>query len=168
MKEDPYAAPPPDNREPESASEKTIWYINKLFALEHTYNGEEPEYHESEKFRRWVKVCEPLTPEQKKKERQKRSKPVLEAFYAWLDTVPAASKGDLHKAGYALNEKPYLSRFLENGNIPLSNNRAESAIRPFTVGRKNWLFSAAVDGAKTSAVLYSIVTTAKANGLDVV
>ena len=167
VKEDPNAAPPPDNREPESASEKAIWYINKLFALEHIYNGEEPEYHENGKFRRWIKVREPLTPEQKKEERQRRSKPVLEEFYTWLETVPAAAKSDLDEAiRYALNEKPYLTRFLEDGNIPLSNNRAESAIRPFTVGRKNWLFSATPEGAKISAVIYSIVTTAKANGLD--
>ena len=167
VKEDPNAAPPPDNREPESASEKAIWYINKLFALEHIYNGEEPEYHENGKFRRWIKVREPLTPEQKKEERQRRSKPVLEEFYTWLETVPAAAKSVLDEAiRYALNEKPYLTRFLEDGNIPLSNNRAESAIRPFTVGRKNWLFSATPEGAKISAVIYSIVTTAKANGLD--
>ena len=93
---------------------------------------------------------------------------VLEEFYVWLETVPVASKSDLDKAiRYALNEKPYLTRFLEDGNIPLSNNRAESAIRPFVVGRKNWLFSATPEGAKTSAVLYSVVTTAKSNGLDV-
>ena len=168
LTEDPNALPPPEEKEPQSVSEKAIWYINKLFALEHIYGGEEPEYYESGKFRRWVKVREAMTPEQKKEERQKRSKPVLEAFYAWLETVPAASKGPLDKAiHHAQNEKTYLTRFLEDGNIPLSNNRAESAIRPFVVGRKNWLFSATVDGAKASAVLYSIVTTAKANGLDV-
>ena len=167
-KEDPNALPPPEDKEPESVSEKAIWYINKLFALEHIYSGEEPEYYENGKFRRWVKAREAMTPEQKKEERQKRSKPVLEAFYAWLETVSAAAKSDLDEAiRYALNEKPYLTRFLEDGNIPLSNNRAESAIRPFVVGRKNWLFSATVDGAKISAILYSIVTTAKANGLDV-
>ena len=166
--EDPDNLPPPEEKEPEGAAEKAIWYINRLFALEHTYNGEEPEYHENGKFRRWVKVREAMTPEQKKEERQKRSKPVLEEFYAWLETVPAVSKSDLDKAiRYALNEKPYLTRFLEDGNIPLSNNRAESAIRPFVVGRKNWLFSATPEGAKTSAVLYSVVTTAKSNGLDV-
>lgn len=166
-KEEPETLPPPEDKEPESASEKAIWYINRLFALEHTYNGEEPEYHENGRFHRWVKMREAMTPEEKKEERQRRSKPVLEAFYAWLDTIPAASKSDLDKAiRYARNEKPYLTRFLEDGNIPLSNNRAESTIRPFVIGRKNWLFSATVEGAKTSAVMYSIVTTAKANGLD--
>ncbi len=160
--------PPPEDKEPGSASEKAIWYINRLFALEHIYSGEEPEFHENGKFRRWVKIREPLTPEEKKAERQRRSQPVLEEFYAWLDTVPPSSKGDLDKAiHFALNEKKYLTRFLEDGNIPLSNNRAESAIRPFVVGRKNWLFSATPEGAEISAMIYSIVTTAKSNGLNV-
>ena len=68
--------------------------------------------------------------------------------------------------GYALNEKTYLYTFLENGNVPMDNNRAENAIRPFAVGRKNWLFSNTARGAECSAALYSIVSTAQANGLD--
>ena len=56
-------------------------------------------------------------------------------------------------------------RFLEDGNIPVSNNRAENAIRPFTIGRKNWLFSASVKGAVASAMFYSDIATACANGL---
>ena len=63
------------------------------------------------------------------------------------------------------NEKTYLYRFLEDGNIPVSNNRAENAIRPFTIGRKNWLFSASVKGACASAMFYSVIATACANGL---
>ena len=68
--------------------------------------------------------------------------------------------------GYAKNEKAYLYTFLENGNVPMDNNRAENAIRPFAVGRKNWLFSNTARGAECSAALYSIVSTAQANGLD--
>ena len=68
--------------------------------------------------------------------------------------------------GYAINEKAYLYTFLENGNVPMDNNRAENAIRPFAVGRKNWLFSNTARGADCSAALYSIVSTAQANGLD--
>ena len=63
------------------------------------------------------------------------------------------------------SEKTYLYRFLEDGNIPVSNNRAENAIRPFTIGRKNWLFSASVKGAEASAMFYSLIATAFANGL---
>ena len=65
-----------------------------------------------------------------------------------------------------MNEKAYLYTFLENGNVPMDNNRAENAIRPFAVGRKNWLFSNTARGAECSAALYSIVSTAQANGLD--
>ncbi len=67
---------------------------------------------------------------------------------------------------YALNEKPNLYTFLEDGNVPIDNNRAENAIRPFAIGRKNWLFSNTANGANCSAALYLIVATAQANGLD--
>ena len=69
--------------------------------------------------------------------------------------------------GYLVTNKALLYTFLENADVPLDNNRAESAIRPFVVGRKNWLFSDSVKGAKASAVIYSIVSTAAANGLNV-
>ena len=65
-----------------------------------------------------------------------------------------------------LHEKPNLYTFLEDGNMPIDNNRAENAIRPFAVGRKNWLFSNTANGALCSAALYSIIATAQANGLD--
>ncbi len=68
--------------------------------------------------------------------------------------------------GYALNEKAYLYTFLENGNVPMDNNRTENAIRPFAVGRKNWLFSDSPKGASASAMLYSLVVSAKMNGLN--
>ena len=68
---------------------------------------------------------------------------------------------------YCLNEKPYLYRCLEDGNIPVDNNRAENAIRPFVVGRKNWLFANSVKGAQASAIIYSLAATATANGLNV-
>ena len=63
--------------------------------------------------------------------------------------------------------KESLYRFLEDGNIPTHNNRAENAIRPFVIGRKNWLFSQTAKGASASADMYNLVETAKANGLDV-
>ena len=94
-------------------------------------------------------------------------KPLLDEFFAWLETVQVSGKGKLTDAvRYALNERKYLYTFLENGDIPIDNNRAENAIRPFAVGRKNWLFSNTANGAKASAVLYSIISTAQANGLD--
>ena len=68
---------------------------------------------------------------------------------------------------YALNQKAELMQFLEDGRIPISNNTAENAIRPFVIGRKNWLFCKSNDGAVAAADAYSLVETAKANGLDV-
>ncbi|WP_028672165.1 IS66 family transposase, partial [Saccharospirillum impatiens] len=76
-------------------------------------------------------------------------------------------KSKLGKAiNYALNQRQGLMRYLDNGAMPIDNNGAENAIRPFVVGRKNWLFSDTVNGAKASAVWYSIMETAKANGLE--
>ena len=93
---------------------------------------------------------------------------MIDEFFAWLETLPIAGKSSLAKAvQYAKNEKAYLYRFLEDGNIPIDNNRAENAIRPFCLGRKNWLFSASVKGADASAIFYSLVATACANGLNV-
>ena len=101
------------------------------------------------------------------KERQKIIKPLIDEFFAWLEPLPVSGKNKLAEAiGYAKNEKAYLYTFLENGNVPMDNNRAENAIRPFAVGRKNWLFSNTARGAECSAALYSIVSTAQANGLD--
>lgn len=67
---------------------------------------------------------------------------------------------------YSQNQRLQLSAFLEHGEIPISNNLAENAIRPFVVGRKNWLFCDSVKGAESSAIVYSLVETAKANGLE--
>ena len=101
------------------------------------------------------------------KERQKIIKPLIDEFFAWLEPLPVSGKNKLAEAiGYAKNEKAYLYTFLENGNVPIDNNRAENAIRPFAVGRKNRLFSNTARGAECSAALYSIVSTAQANGLD--
>ena len=92
---------------------------------------------------------------------------MLDAFFSWLEEQTVSGKGNLTKAvRYALNEKKYLYTFLEDGNVPIDNNRAENAIRPFAVGRKNWLFNNTERGAKCSAILYSIISTAQANGLD--
>ena len=81
-------------------------------------------------------------------------------------TVPE-HKGKLSDAvRYALHEKPHLYTFLENGDVPLDNNRAENAIRPFAVGRKNWMHCNTANGASWTAILYSLLATAQANGID--
>ena len=108
-----------------------------------------------------------VTAEERYEQRLVKVKPLLDAFFAWLETVQVSGKSKLADAiRYALNEKQYLYTFLENGNVPIDNNRAENAIRPFAVGRKNWLFSNTANGAKNSAALYSLLATAQANGLN--
>lgn len=109
-----------------------------------------------------------LTPEDRYTKRLELEKPVLEAFWCWLDSVQALKGSALGKAvTYARNQKPYMENYLLDVRCSLSNNAAENAIRPFTVGRKNWLFADTPKGAKASAAIYSIIETAKANGLNV-
>jgi len=92
--------------------------------------------------------------------REEHATPLLEEYKAWLD------KSALGKAlAYSLNQWPKLIRYLEDGELNIDNNRAERAIKPFVIGRKNWLFSNTEKGAHASSILYSIVETAKANNL---
>ena len=101
--------------------------------------------------------------------RQELAVPVLAQLREWLDkTLPqTAPKTALGKALYYLNAQwQRLIGYIEDGRYPIDNNRAENAIRPFVIGRKNWLFSQSVRGAKASANLYSLIETAKASGLE--
>ena len=108
-----------------------------------------------------------LSAEERYKERLAKIKPLLDELFAWLETVPVSGKGKLSDAvRYALHEKPHLYTFLENGDVPLDNNRAENAIRPFAVGRKNWMHCNTANGASWTAILYSILATAQANRID--
>ena len=66
---------------------------------------------------------------------------------------------------YSLGQWSKLERYIEDGNLQIDNNRAERAIKPFVIGRKNWLFANTANGAQASAMLYSLIETAKANGL---
>lgn len=144
---------------PASSAAKGVEYCNRLFLLERKYNGED------EKGNR---IAEPLSTEQRHIERQIHSKPVLDEFFAWVEGLTVSGGTKLAKAvSYAKSEKKYLYRFLESGEIPSDNNRAENAVRPFCVGRKNWLFSASVKGAVASAMMYSVAATACANGMKV-
>lgn len=115
------------------------------------------------------KKLKDLNPKERKKKRQEKIKPIIDRFYLWCDQVePRGATSKFSEAlTYARNQKESLCRFLEDGNIPAHNNRAENAIRPFVIGRKNWLFSQTAKGASASADMYSLVETAKANGLDV-
>lgn len=108
------------------------------------------------------------TAEERHAARQSQSKPLLEAFFAWLKGMESAadSKSLIGKAiQYALNQQTHLMRFLEDGNVPIDNSATERSIRPFAMGRRAWLFCNTPSGADASAVVYSIVETAKANGV---
>ena len=101
--------------------------------------------------------------------RQANAVPVLMEFHVWLSKrlpeVPPKSL--IGKAiSYTLGQWGRLKRYVDDGRLAPDNNLAENAVRPFVVGRKNWLFSGVADGATSSATLYSIIETAKANGLD--
>ena len=101
--------------------------------------------------------------------REARSRPLLDTIKDWLDAkvTQVLPKGLLGKAiGDALGQWSLLTTFLEDGRLEIDNNRAENAIRPFVIGRKNWLFAGSPKGAKVSALLYSLVETAKANDLE--
>jgi transposase len=99
--------------------------------------------------------------------RQERSKPLIDAFYAWCAAQPYMPKAPLTKAiTYCQNQRFWLEHYLLDGRLEIDNNRAERSIKPFVIGRKNWLFSNTPGGARASAVLYSLIETAKENGVD--
>jgi transposase len=104
--------------------------------------------------------------EERQKLRLEQSKPRAEAFFAWLETLNILPKSKMGEAvAYALGQRRWLMNFYLDGRLELSNNRAENSIRPFVIGRKNWLFCNTQRGAQASSIVYSIIETAKANGL---
>lgn len=111
----------------------------------------------------------PVSVEDRVRVRSQMSAPIMTKFHEWLMALAneVLPEGLLGKAvRYTLGQWPKLIQFLTHGKIPLDNNRCENAIRPFVVGRKGWLFSDTVKGAVASANLYSLVETAKANGVE--
>ena len=107
------------------------------------------------------------TAEERYHERLKQAKPVLDALLAWANTRTAAPKSALGKAFTYLKEQwPYLTNYLKDGRLELSNNRAERSIKPFVIDRKNFLFANTPKGAKGSAIMFSLIQTAIENGLD--
>lgn len=122
-------------------------YCNRLFATE----------------KKWAE----LSNEQRHEERLKNAKPLLDEFWQWVSLLNPLQNSNLGKAAtYALNQKEKLNNFLLDGRIELSNNNAENAIRPYVTGRKNWLFADTARGAKASAIVYSMIESAKANQLN--
>lgn len=110
-----------------------------------------------------------LPSEDRKNQRQLILKDKVDVYFAWAKekytkVAPKSKTGEA--LAYSINQEKYLRQFLEDGDIPMDNNPAEQAIRPFTVGRKNFVLINTDHGAKASAMLYSLVETAKANGLN--
>jgi transposase len=140
---------PADRRSADVAARQGLEFCNELFRIE--------------------RDLEDMTPDERYEARLKRSLPVLDAFLAWLNdrSLKALPKSAFGKAvAYCLNQWDKLKAFLKDGRLEISNNRSERAIKPFVIGRKNWLFSNTPRGAEASAIIYSIVETAKENRLD--
>ena len=108
-------------------------------------------------------------PEERLDNRQKSVKPLVDAFFEWLqaiDTTLMDKSGALyHAINYAVNQEPYLRAFLDDPIIPLDDNDAERSIKKFCVGKHSWHIISSKRGARASAILYSIAETSKANGL---
>jgi len=133
------------------SAEIALNYIRKLYALES--EADSKGYDEDQRYQL----------------RQEKAKPILDDFKAWLDkrSLQTPPQGLLGKAiNYTLNQWNSLIQYIETGWLRPDNNLLENNIRPFVVGRKNWLFSGHPRGADASAILYSLVITAKENGLE--
>ena len=108
------------------------------------------------------------TPEQRKEYRIQKELPVLDAFWEWISLqVPKKGTRFEKAVNYAQNHKELFMTYLEDGRCSFSNNLSENSIRPFTLGRKNWLFSDTPKGAQASAVVYTMVEMAKAHNLNI-
>lgn len=145
----------PDYNKQGSVAMHAMQFCDKLFDLERDYN----------------KLSNDGNFKARYEARIKHSKPIMTAFFEWAEAtygrhilaMPKSNMGIALK--YAMNQKVYLENVLLDGRLELSNNRAERSIKPFVIGRKNWIFSNTEKGADASAVIYSIVETAKENGL---
>jgi len=140
---------PAKDRSADVGSKQGLEFCNRLFAIE--------------------RDLEHMSPDERFEARQKRSRPVLDAFSAWLQarspqTLPKTAFGQA--VTYCLNQWDKLTAFLEDGRLELSNNLSERSIKPVVIGRKNWLLTNTPRGATASAMIYSIVETAKENGLN--
>ena len=100
--------------------------------------------------------------------RQLSVRPLVEAYFVWVrETLPKVPQKSKTWEGfnYSLNQEKYLKVFLDDGEVPMDNNAAEQSIRGFCIGKKNWVMIDTIAGAKSSAIIYSIAETAKANNL---
>ncbi|MED4568071.1 IS66 family transposase [Brevibacillus agri] len=133
----------------ETAAQQGLQFCNQLFAIE--------------------RELKDVTPEERYTVRMERSKPILDAYLAWLRqqrprTLPKSLLGQA--IAYSLNQRDKLTAFLQDGRLEIDNNRSERSMKPFVIGRKNWLFANTPRGAKASAIIYSVIETAKESGLN--
>lgn len=108
---------------------------------------------------------EELSDADRQAKRQEKAKPIIDEYYAWIETITCSTVILKEAVTYALNQKEFLCAFLDHGEIEISNNQVENAIRPFVVGRKGWLFSDTPAGAEATAIVYTLMETGKANNL---
>ena len=128
-------------------TEKALKYIGKLFHIE--------------------KLAKDMSPEKRFEYRKTNAERIVDEYFAWCGSIIDDCAGSLYKAvNYSLNHEAYLRNYLRDGRLDISNNLGENAIRPFCVGRRNWLFSDTPNGAESSAIIYSVIETAKANMVD--
>ena len=144
----------PDYNRRDSLAARGTVFCDKLFALEREYDSLPTDNDFKARY----------------EARQEQSKPLMGEFFAWAHSVngsiTATPRSSMGKAlAYALNQRSQLENVLCDGRLELSNNRAERSIKPFVIGRKNWLFSNTENGANASAMFYSIIETAKENCL---
>ncbi len=133
------------------SANKALRYIKQLYKLER--EAQKRKYSHSAIYRM----------------RQGKAKPILNEFKKWLskEIQLTPQKGLLGRAiAYTLNQWKRLAGYIEDGSLTIDNNMAENSIRPFVIGRKNWLFSGTPKGAEASALLYSLIETAKMNKLE--
>lgn len=113
-----------------------------------------------------------LSPKDRQRKRRIKVRPLVDVFFTWVHRTAADETilltGDTYDAiQYCINQEKHLRVFLENGEVPIDNNCTEGSIRGFTVGRKNWMMINTIAGARASAVIYSLVETARANNLHI-
>lgn len=133
---------------PMTAGEIGVSYIDSLFRLERLYKG--------------------CSKKERMKIRLEKEKPVIEAFYQWLEELHPVKGSKLAAAvTYAKNQKQSLMNFFKDERLELSNSAAERKAKSYVMGRKNFLFHDTVDGAEASAIVYSLVESARANGLNI-
>ena len=129
-------------------AEKGVVFCNRLFYKERLYRE--------------------LSAEERKQKRQETETPIWDEFWTWLDTVTPTGGSKLDKAvNYAKNHKETLMNYLLDGRCEISNNAAERRAKSYVMGRKNFLFHDTVEGANASAIVLSLIETAKSNNLNV-